>query len=115
VQVSLAHKDVVNDSNFITAKSVVMPSIDDPDDVHVSVGILAADAHHTSISPSARRKVVVSKGKALTLSVWHGACLLADIDIPEGLHGSVVADNFFAGSMQWSADECYVAYVAEVR
>jgi acylaminoacyl-peptidase len=51
-------------------------------------------------------------GPVVALEVWGSSRLLAEVQVPRGLHGSVYADGWFGDGVAWSPNEELVAYVA---
>ena len=48
------------------------------------------------------------------LEVWENAQLVAELQVPAKLHGSVYNDGWFSTGACWDPSETRVAYVAEV-
>lgn len=70
----------------------------------------------SSPSPSGSKTLVVRKGdgdKGSVIQIWNRATVEYELVIPEKLHGPIVNDGWFGNRASWSADEMYVAYVAE--
>lgn len=69
-----------------------------------------------SPSPSGSKALVVRKSdadKGSVLQIWNQATVEYELVIPEKLHGPIVNDGWFGSRASWSADEMFVAYVAE--
>jgi hypothetical protein len=117
VQVTLTHKDAVSNKVETSTCSIILPDPTDFSNAVVTTSVPALEAAATSISPSGEKKFVVrSAGPTtpLTIEVWKGYCKDVIIEVPEALHGSLLADKFFSTGPVWNADEDKVAYVAEV-
>ena len=69
-----------------------------------------------SPSPSGSKMLVVRKSdgdKGSVLQIWNQATVEYELVVPEKLHGPIVNDGWFGSRASWSADESFVAYVAE--
>ena len=61
--------------------------------------------------------LVVRAGKDATstvLELWESSRVIAELQIPAKLHGSVFADGWFSNGAAWDHAESRIAYVAEV-
>ena len=61
---------------------------------------------------------MVRAGKEATsgvLEIWDGTRVVAELQVPAKLHGSVFNDGWFSHGASWDPSEGRVAYVAEVR
>ncbi|CAL5219578.1 g1438 [Coccomyxa viridis] len=68
-------------------------------------------------SPSGQMVLVVRAGKDATstvLELWESSRVIAELQIPAKLHGSVFADGWFSNGAAWDPSESRIAYVAEV-
>lgn len=73
-------------------------------------------AHDISLS-TGQMVLVVRAGKDATstvLELWESSRVIAELQIPAKLHGSVFADGWFSNGAAWDPSESRVAYVAEV-
>ena len=75
--------------------------------------------HDFSHAKSAGQKVlVVRAGKEATsgvLEIWDDTRVVAELQVPAKLHGSIFNDGWFSHGASWDPSEGHVAYVAEVR
>lgn len=70
----------------------------------------------TTPSPSGSKTLVVRKSdadKGSVIQMWNQATVEYELVVPEKLHGPIVNDGWFGSRASWSADELFVAYVAE--
>ena len=61
--------------------------------------------------------LVVRAGKDSTSTVielWESSRIIAELQIPTKLHGSIFADGWFSTGAAWDPSESKIAYVAEV-
>ena len=61
--------------------------------------------------------LVVRAGKESTstvLELWESSRVIAELQIPAKLHGSVFNDGWFSSGAAWDPAERRIAYVAEV-
>jgi hypothetical protein len=117
VQVTLAHKDAVLDKVETSTCSILLPDPATLSNAVVTTSVPALEAAVASISPSGKRKLIVRSGGPkgpLTIEVWQGYSKSVTIEVPDALHGPMLADKFFSVGPVWNADEDKVAYVAEV-
>lgn len=117
MQVTLAHKDAVLDKVETSSCSILLPDPADLSNAVVTTSVAALEAAVTTISPSGRKKLIVRSGGSkgpLTIEVWEGYSKSTIIEVPDALHGPMLADKFFSTGPVWNADEDKVAYVAEV-
>ena len=49
------------------------------------------------------------------LEIWDGTRVVAELQVPAKLHGSVFNDGWFSHGVSWDPSEGRVAYVAEVQ
>ncbi len=73
-------------------------------------------AHDVSLH-TGQMVLVVRAGKDATstvLELWESSRVIAELQIPAKLHGSVFADGWFSNGAAWDPSESRIAYVAEV-
>ena len=109
VQVYQAHKDVVNDKNVTTCRTVALPG------AAAGPAVPIADAACISHAPHGSARLTFQNGPPVTIEIWHGSCKRRETEVPAAVHGPLVADGYCSTGPAWSRDCEYVAYVAEVR
>jgi len=86
--------------------------------VDISLPLEIKDAIFISPSPSGSKMIVVKEGEteksSAVVQVWNRLSMEYELVVPEKMHGSVMNDGWFGSRASWSADEAFVAYVAEV-
>ena len=67
--------------------------------------------------PAGQKMLVVRAGKepiSTVLEIWEGSRVVAELQVPAKLHGSIFNDGWFSSGAAWVKSENRVAYVAEV-
>ena len=67
--------------------------------------------------PAGQKMLVVRAGKepiSTVLEIWEGSRVVAELQVPAKLHGSIFNDGWFSSGAAWVESENRVAYVAEV-
>lgn len=86
--------------------------------VDISLPQEMKDTTFIAPSPSGSKMIVVKEGgsekSSAILQVWNRLSMEYELVVPEKMHGSVMNDGWFGSRASWSADEAFVAYVAEV-